>query len=317
MLSRIQHFPVSCFAIVMGLGGFTIALQRAEMFLGFTWSISSWFLGLTVVMFILLSLVMTFKAILFFNELKQDLANPIKLNFVPTFSIGFLLLSIAFLAVNLEVSRYLWVVGAILHLVFTFWIMSFWIQRQDLEIKQINPAWFIPVVGNIIVPVAGVVHFDPELSWFFFSVGLIFWLILFTIIFYRIIFYHPIPQKLLPTLFILIAPPAIGMVAYIRLVGELDNLAKVLYYFGLFITMLVLLQLKSFLQLKFFMSWWAYSFPLAAITIATEVMFHYTGLEFYRILAYVLLGLLASVIFLLIGRTTLAVKRREICVPEG
>jgi tellurite resistance protein len=64
------------------------------------------------------------------------------------------------------------------------------------------------------------------------------------------------------------------------------------------------------------MSWWAYSFPLAAITIATEVMFHYTNLEFYRILAYVLLGLLSLVIILLIARTALAVKNQEICVPE-
>jgi len=52
-----------------------------------------------------------------------------------------------------------------------------------------------------------------ELSWFFFSVGLIMWAVMFTIIMNRIIFHNPLPQKLMPTLFILIAPPAVALIS--------------------------------------------------------------------------------------------------------
>jgi len=50
-----------------------------------------------------------------------------------------------------------------------------------------------------------------------FAVGFILWCVLFTVIMNRIIFHNPLPQKLLPTLFILIAPPAIGFISYTTL----------------------------------------------------------------------------------------------------
>ncbi len=64
-----------------------------------------------------------------------------------------------------------------------------------------SPVWFIPVVGNILVPLAGVVHARRTRSRFFFSTGLIFWIVLQTLFFYRIFFHHPLPEKLLPTFF--------------------------------------------------------------------------------------------------------------------
>jgi len=62
---------------------------------------------------------------------------------------------------------------------------------------------------------------------------------------------------------------------------------------------------RRFANLKFFLSWWAYSFPLAAITIASLVMFQHTGGTLFLRLSGVLLA-----------RTALAVKRQEICVEE-
>ncbi len=75
------------------------------------------------------------------------------------------------------------------------------------------------------------------------------------IIFNRIIFHMPLPVKLLPTLFILIAPPAVGFLSYINLTGELDAFAHVLYNFALFLTILLLSQLPRFARLPFFISW--------------------------------------------------------------
>jgi tellurite resistance protein len=188
--------------------------------------------------------------------------------------------------------------------------------RTEFEIVHLNPAWFIPVVGNILVPIAGVSHAPAEVSWFFFSIGLLFWPVLLTIIFYRVIFHGSLPDRLLPTLFILIAPPAVGFLSYVRLTGGLDMLALLFYYSALFFTLLLLAQLAWFARLKFFLSWWAYSFPLAAITVATFVMYEQSGKLLFARLASILLGVATVVIIGLFLRTALAVGRKEICVEE-
>jgi tellurite resistance protein len=119
----------------------------------------------------------------------------------------------------------------------------------------------------------------------------------------------------MPTLFILIAPPAVGFIAYTRLGGELDTLGRVLYGSGLFLTLLLLTQVRRFARLKFFLSWWAYSFPLAAISIASMRMYELSGVEGYLWIGVALLVLLTVVVAMLLARTISAVLQHRICVP--
>jgi tellurite resistance protein len=159
-------------------------------------------------------------------------------------------------------------------------------------------------------------HAPAEISWFFFSVGLFFWPVLTAIIFYRLIFHGSLPERLMPTLFIFIAPPAAGFISYTRLTGGIDAFAHILYGIALFFTLLLCAQIGRFLRLRFFLSWWAYSFPLAAMTIATLIMAKATGLAFYGWLGIGLLAVLTLVIAMLLARTALAVARREICIDD-
>ncbi len=247
----------------------------------------------------------------------KEWGHPVKMNFVPTVSIALILLSIAWLPVSAPYSKLLWLAGVALHLFLTLHVITQWMHQSKFEIVHLNPAWFIPVVGNILIPIAGVVHAPVEISWFFFSIGLMFWPVLLTIIFYRVIFHGSLPERLMPTLFILIAPPAVGFLSYLKLNGgEVDTFAHVLYHGALFFTLLLFSQLRMFTRLKFFLSWWAYSFPLTAITVATLAMFEHTGVILFLRLAGILLGIATVVIAGLLARTALAVARREICLEE-
>ncbi|MCU0840589.1 MAG: SLAC1 anion channel family protein [Thiobacillaceae bacterium] len=315
-VSRLRHFPVSWFAMIMGLGGLTIAWQRAEALLSLPIRISPALLGACTGLFLLIASVYSAKVIRYREAVAGEWAHPIRMNFVPTFSIALILLSIAWLPISSAWSELLWTAGTLLHLILTLLVITRWIHQERFEIAHLNPAWFIPVVGNILVPIAGVAHAPAEVSWFFFSIGLVFWPVLLSVIFYRLIFHGSLPQRLLPTLFILIAPPAVGFLSYLRLTDEVDAFARVLYYAALFFTLLLLVQAKWFLRLKFFLSWWAYSFPLAAVTVATLAMFRHTGEPMFLRLSGVLLGITSVVIAGLLIRTLIAVLRAEICVEE-
>ena len=238
------------------------------------------------------------------------------MNFYPILAKLFLIASIIFLGSNLALSKYLWWIGVVLQFIFTIIIMSTWIQHEKFTISHINPSWFIPVVGSIIIPIAGVKHFSPELSWFFFSLGLFWWLILTTLVINRMIFHNPIPDKLIPTLFILFAPPIIGFISLTKLYGGLNPAGNLLYYFGLFLFILVLFQARLFFKIRFFLSWWAYSFPLDALAIGTLLMYHQSGLYFFKVASIVIFIMLNLVILMLLIKTMMAMKRRAICIEE-
>ncbi len=314
--NRLQHMPISFFAMVMGMAGLSIGWEKACEVFQFSNVIYNILLLLTLIIFMVLSGMYTFKAIYFKQSLIKEWSNPVKINFIPTISISLLLFAIAFLQIAHQVSLVFWTIGTCLHLIITLHVVNSWLHHERYEIHHMNPAWFIPAVGNVVIPLAGVPLGYADISWFFFSVGFFFWIILLVIVFNRVIFHQPMPQKLIPTLFILIAPPAVGFLSYIKLTGTLDAFALLLYNFALFLTLLLFSQWPRFIGLPFFMSWWAYSFPLAAISISSMVMSHITGQIFYGYLGLSLLIFLSVLVCVLLVKTVKAAKLGNICKQD-
>jgi tellurite resistance protein len=245
-----------------------------------------------------------------------EINHPVKIAFLPTFSISLILLSIALLPGHDTASLWLWTIGAGMHFIFTLYILSSWVHQNTYEIKHLNPAWFIPVVGNILVPIAGVHHAPIEISWFCFSIGLFFWPVLTGIIFYRLIFHTSLPERFIPTLFIFIAPPSLALLSWYQLTGTIGEFGFVLYYIAVFFFVLVTVQARYFVRIKFFLSWWAYSFPVAALAIATLLMAKESGRSFFIWFGEGLIAALTILIALLVLQTAKAVIGRTICIDE-
>lgn len=311
--SRLLHFPISFFAMVMGLSGLTIAWQKTGA--AQLPSAGTVLALLSSVVMLAISAIYAAKILLHRHAVVEELRHPIRLNFFPAFSISLLLLSIVWNGIPL-LSITLWGCGAVLQFALTLFVMSSWIHHSHYSLSHANPSWFIPVVGNIIVPITGTALGYTELSWFFFSIGILFWLILLTIILYRLFFHEPLQARLTPMLFILLAPPSIGFISYSNLAGELDSFGRILYYTALFLGLLLLSNIIKFFKVPFFISSWAYSFPLASLTIATTKMAHLSKAPFFHILSQGLLILLSLLLLWLISRTIKAIFKGELCQPE-
>lgn len=317
--SRLEHFPIPLFASVMGLGGYTLATKAA--------GIPALTLVMTVIsslVLVLVSVAYLFKFIRYPNAVKHEFNHPVRHAFFPAMSIGLLIMAEVYFPLSPALSKFMWMLGAVMQLVFTLHILTTWMFHDKFDITMITPAWFIPVVGNVLVPVSGIHHAPVELLWFFLSYGLFFWLVLQTIVMYRVIFHAPIPEKLLPTLFIMIAPPAVSFVAYVKLTQGIemgiDHFAWFLYYVAIFMTAMLLYRVKKFIVLQFALPWWAYSFPLAAITIASFMMaqaMHNSSMHtVFVVIAWVLFALVSCVIVMLVYKTIRAMLAGKICVPE-
>ena len=312
---RLQFFPIMMFAIVMGLSGLTMIYKRVSEVLYFPSFISILMMIVTSVIFLLILYFYTLKLMKHKNEVKKEFSHPVRINFFAASSISILLLSMIYRHNIDEISQILFIIGAILHIFFTFYTIKFWI-NNNLEMQHSNPAWFIPIVGNLIVPIAGKGFVDDSILYFYFSIGIFFWIILFSIILNRIIFHNQFAPKFMPTLFILIAPPSIGFISYIKLTGTLDFFAQILFNLGLFFTILVFVMYKNFINIKFFISWWAFTFPMAAITLSTILMYELTSKWFYGFLAYFLTFITTLIVILVAIQTIKHMRKKEICIME-
>lgn len=312
---RLQFFPIMMFAIVMGLSGLTMVYKRVSEVLYFPSFISILMMIVTSVIFLLILYFYTLKLMKHKNEVKKEFSHPVRINFFAASSISVLLLSMIYRHNINEISQILFIIGAILHIFFTFYTIKFWI-NNNLEMQHSNPAWFIPIVGNLIVPIAGKGFVDDSILYFYFSIGIFFWIILFSIILNRIIFHNQFAPKFMPTLFILIAPPSIGFISYIKLTGTLDFFAQILFNLGLFFTILVFVMYKNFINIKFFISWWAFTFPMAAITLSTILMYELTSKWFYGFLAYFLTFITTIIVILVAIETIKHMRKKEICIME-
>lgn len=348
MESRLKYFPVPFFAAVMGISGLGIAYQKAADVLGYPEYIGNFILYLAIIIFFIFSIIYLIKFIKYKDEVKKELSHPIKINFFPAISISLLLFSIGLIEISPFTSKIFWYVGAILHLFFTLYVIKYWV-LNNFDIKHLNPAWFIPIVGNVIVPIAGVHFAGVEVAQFYFSIGIFFWIVLFTIILFRIIFHHPFPEKFLPTLFIFIPPAAVGFISYVKIHEGIANItnglvkadyiifdffAHFLYDIGLFFTILFFFMFRSFMKIPYSITWWAYTFPMAAMTIATILNYHLNkvaiqkgiiiddkifGIEKDIVFYFLSNFLLIFTTFLIIYvtyKTIKAVLNKEICVSE-
>lgn len=314
-LNNLAYFPASFFGMIMGLTGLSIAFINLAKVYENTLGIAQASTLITLTLMLILMLMYGYKIVRFPREVIAELKHPIKMNFVPTISISLLLLSIAFYGFGYaELSKYSWGIGAVLQISLTYWVLYNWVHHDFFTPEHSNPAWFIPIVGNIIVPIAGVHHAPVEVSWFFFSVGLIFWIIVKAILVNRIIFHTPLQERLIPTLFIFIAPPAVGFISYLALNDHaLNQFAMVLYFFGLAMTLLMLVSAGKFMRLTFALSWWAFTFPLAAIAIASYQMAEISGHHFYFLIAIIIHALLLLMVLIFLTKTIRAVYLQQIC----
>jgi tellurite resistance protein len=313
---RIAHYPITFFAIGMGMMGLTLAIKAAERAFELPNLVSPGVLAVSVVMLTAVALGYGIKALAHPAEVRAEWHHPVRIAFFPAISISLLLLAAALLEPMPQVAHVIWLVGTALQGVLALSVIGAWIGHRSFQQGQLTPAWFIPAVGNVIVPLAGARLGYMEISWLFFSGGLIFWVVLLSLVMNRLMFHDPLPGKMVPTLMILVAPPAVAFTAWLRLSGDVGPFGHFLLSAAYVFALLVATQVAKFRNMPFALSWWALSFPLAALTIASFGYAEAAGSAAHRLIGAGLLALLVAVVSGLILSTWLAIRAGQICLPE-
>jgi tellurite resistance protein len=309
------YLPVGLFGSVMGLTGLSVAWHLAHDRFGITRLFSDAIGVVAVVVFLLVAGGYAIKLVTAPQAVRAEFAHPIAGNLFGTFLISLLLLPIVLAPLDLMLARIVWALGAIGMTAFGWFMVDRWMNHRQQTVHA-TPAWIIPVVGMLDIPLAmpalGLQSMHGVMV-FGLAVGLFFTVPLFTMIFSRLVFEAPLPDALQPSLLILLAPFAVGTSTYIVTSSQVDLFAQALFWLTLFLLAVLLGRLRYLAKCcPFRVAWWAVSFPLAAAAIAALRIDLAMQGPVYDAVALALLTLSTVVIVALLIRTLLGVARGEL-----
>lgn len=302
----------------MGLGGLSLVWRRAALVFGVDeWpSITLFWAALAVYAFLLV--LYAVKWARHPAAARAELRHPIRMAFVPTITISALILATAGQTLVPDLARPLWWIGGVGHLVLTVIVLGAWFERSDIGLSQVTPAWFIPIVGNVITPLAAPALGSMEFAWLAFGVGLVFWVALLPVLLLRVLLHEqPIPAKLQPTLAIFIAPPAIIGLSWGVLTGTPGGPVFRIFLSATFVFVaLVAAQLPRLIKIPFALPYWAYTFPMTAATVIATAAAAVLPGRWYDVVAVALIAVTTVIVLSVAALTLRAAARHQICVPE-
>jgi tellurite resistance protein len=312
---NLEYLPIGLFGSVMGLTGLSVAWKQAHALFGTPLWAAEAITAVSVLVFVTLLLGYGVKLMSAPDRVLAEFRHPIAGNLFGTVLISLLLQPIVVAQVNLLTARILWTLGAIGMVLFAWAIVSRWMSDRQ-QMAHATPAWIVPVVGMLDVPLAlpslGLRPL-PEVMALSLAVGLFFAVPLFTLIFSRLVFEAPMPEALQPSFLILVAPFSVGFSSYVVTIGQVDAVAQSLYFLTLFVLAVLLGRLRVLRQCcPFRVPWWAVSFPLAASATAAPKFAAYDPNWFTTCVAWALLVLGTLTIGELLVRTLAGVVQGEL-----
>jgi len=303
-IGSIQYLPVNLFGSVMGISGLSLAWRLSYQLFHTSPVIADLIGAIAILVFVLLTIGYLVKWARYPQKVAAEFTHPVSGNFFGTITIAILLLSSVLSHYQQALSEIVWMIGMVLTLALSYIIISR-LLKGKLDPAHAVPAWLIPGVATIDIAVAGGTMpfaWAHEVNLLSLGIGGFVALIFFTLIINRLIHHDALPMGLMPSMIIMIAPFEVGFLGYTNFMQRIDNFAAILYYFGLFL--FIVLAFKVFKRtIRFGASWWAVSFPMAALSnAALKYAIHVNGWPLKAIAAIILL-LLTIVVVVLFVRT--------------
>lgn len=262
------------FAIVMGLGGLSLAWHRAVPVMGEGAGLVAAALGAAALaVFALLAVATLLRARRHPEAWADDRRHPVRHSFIATLPVSVLLLATVAVALGGQgdAVRALWWAGALGQCLVTWWVLVRWWRgaaHGGLQWAGITPALFIPVVGNVLVPLAGVPLGQAAWSAAQFGIGLLFWPVVTVLLLVRIASQGLWAERLLPANFIFVAPPAVVGLSALQFGAPL-LVGWALWGMALFSLAWVLPLLARIADQPVGLAHWSMGFPLAAFAALT------------------------------------------------
>ena len=202
-----------------------------------------------------------------------DLRHPVRHAFVAALPISLILLATAVVALG-ETGPWvgaLWWLGSLWQFALTLWVLGRWLSADKahaLSWPAVTPGLMLPVVGNVLAPLAGGALGAPGWAAAQFGVGVLLWPVVLALLATRIAVQGLWAERLLPLTFITVAPPAV-IGSSVLVLGGPPVLAWMCWGAALFFLLWSGHLVRRMLAQPFSIAFWSLGFPLAAFATLT------------------------------------------------
>jgi len=196
------------------------------------------------------------------------------------------------------------------------WFTGQWIYGP-IELTKVHPGYFLPsVAGGFVASASAGQVGQLRLAETLFGLALVCWVVLGGIVLGRLMVGPPLPPALTPTIAIEIAPAALATFAAFIIDGHrVDTGIRLLAGYGMLMVIAQLRLLPAYRRLSFASSFWAFTFPWAAVTISGLYWLGVTHPIGQRAESYVALTLISVFIGAIAVRTAVALRRGQLLPP--
>lgn len=255
MYSGIRGLPIPLAGLALAIASIGWCLENTLPLQGAGQDISA-------IIAAVMLLTIAVKFILHFDTLLLDLKHPVVGSVVPTFTMGWMVVSNALANFNLLTGEVLWFLAVILHLIF---LLVFVFHRiKEIELHHMVPSWFVPPVGIVVAAVAIPDSAFTGLATILLFIGLTSYAIMLPLMIYRFMFSQEIPDASKPTIAIMAAPASLCLAGYLT-VGSNPSLliCAVLFGIAILMTLIIYMAFYRLLRLPFSPAYAAFTFPMA------------------------------------------------------
>ena len=291
---KVKDFAPSWFASVMGTGALALVSKAYSSRLPALSGFAEFLVYLNTLLFFVLLVPWLLRWVRYTENALSDLKHPVVCHFYGTIAVAMLVLSADYLVIlkKITIAKAFWIPGAVLTIFFALLIPYLMFVEKEIDLKSVTPAWFIPPVGLIVIPMSGAALISSfsgtareiayAVNYFAWGAGFFLYLGLFAIVFYRFIRHEPMPCGMAPAVWINLGPIGAGTSTLYALVKASEFLTVkepflafglILWGFGVWwLAMAIIMTLYYIrkLNLPYSLAWWAFIFPLGAYVGATH-----------------------------------------------
>jgi len=281
----VASFAPGWFASVMGTG--VLAMTTRTLSLRWTWLAPAaealhWF---NIGMFLLIAIPWLLRWFQHTDKALATFRHPMQSPFYATLTVALLVMAAQTLNFGLgeELARAIWWCASVMTFALNFIILFRLFTGEDAAMEHMTAAHFIPAVGLVVIPVAGIPLLNGveglahDLALLVniagLGAGFLLYLGLFCLLFQKHLLHAPFPGKLIPTVWIQMAPlcwTAFSLMQTADALGGSAALAAMLMWGASlwWFLMAVLLTFTAWRRgtLVFSLVWWSFIFPLGALT---------------------------------------------------